>query len=48
MFNFQPKSRMCWLILLLILFVRCLPAQVSSQPIVWQPWSDEIFAQADA
>ena len=46
MFNFQPKSRMCWLILLLILFVRCLPAQVSSQPIVWQPWSDEVFAQA--
>ena len=37
---------MCWLILLLILFVRCLPAQVSSQPIVWQPWSDEVFAQA--
>ena len=46
MFNFQPKSKMCWLLLLLILFVYCSPAQASSQPIVWQPWSDEIFAQA--
>src|SRR5271165_5258285 len=47
MFKIQPKSKMCLLFLaLLILFARCLPAQVSLQPIIWQPWFDEIFAQA--
>ncbi len=45
MLNFQLKSGTCGP-LLLILLLLCSPAPALSQPIVWQPWSDEIFAQA--
>src|ERR1700728_1007998 len=38
-------SKMRWLLLLLVVFVRPLHAQ-APLPIVWHPWSDAIFAQA--
>jgi uncharacterized protein YyaL (SSP411 family) len=38
-------SKMRWLLLLLVVFVRPSQAQ-APQPIVWHPWSDAIFAQA--
>ncbi len=46
MFNVESNSKVCLLLLLLIVFVRCSSAQAPSQPIAWHPWSDEIFAQA--
>src|SRR5260370_8193838 len=40
------NPRLSRLFLLLFLFVRWCPAQDFQGPIMWHPWSPEIFAQA--
>lgn len=46
-FNWYPmKLRRLLLLSLLTIYVSSIQAQTKSEPIVWYPWSDQIFAQA--